>query len=457
MEEFYPLAISLFLLSQISERIANIIKLYLLDNELLVARNNPLLETKKEKKVIIHSVISGFLVAILFEGMLQDTEFSNGLGLQLFKNNEWWFVPIRVLFMTLLLGFGSKFWHDILDLLFYYKKVKKSLANGEIFHYDEVKLIEEHVELHGSQLVTQCMKQNKAWLDTLEGVNYGLGYEEIDGKITDTIVFYTDNPTSASKIPKELTYRSQGGVLYRVPTKVHCTGPAKTQEAHITKAGESISNKENPDNKGTFGCIMADHDCKPVLLTCYHVVKTKNQKWEKFEDANGKYSHIISSQSNKVIGQIREGFRNYRYDISLVDQIDLNAVINGESNGVAIPEAVRKLTDEDAKQRTKVYFSGMTKSYERSGHILNVDFARRIYYDGSNTTFTLFGLIVFSNQPQEPYKNPSNQGDSGAILYTYEHEAVGMIVAGDDFFGYAIPFYDIVSHFNLKPLSQCTA
>lgn len=137
----------LFVLSQISERITNLVKLKLHDSlglgNLRLMSEDENAEKKRESKIVVISMICGFIVAIVLKADIYTilqvaieakdkvseseksvTDLFTGWG----KNDINPQNIIGCVFTGVFLSFGSKWWHDILDLLLEIKNIKRKEA-----------------------------------------------------------------------------------------------------------------------------------------------------------------------------------------------------------------------------------------------------------------------------------------------------------------------------------------
>lgn len=458
-DDLIPLLIILFLFSQVSERLGNVIKLHIVDRFIPNVPNDPYLEKSKEKKTILTSFISGFLITLIFEfNVRSDVSELTFLG-----DDDVFAVISRLLLGTLLLAFGSKFWHDMLDLVFYYKKVKQISAGGNLHKFDEVKLLEEHVDIHGSELARRCMYQNANLLDKIPNSSYGIMPLSKNGKLEYVIAVFCDSEDDkkAISVPPFLTYRSHSGIIYQVPIEIIVTGETVTQQEPIRFiAGEAIANAQTPSNKGTFGCLMMQRNSetnvsKAVILTCYHVVKIKGMSWEEFIPKDSVQSEVIGLTDNNAIaiGTLKKGERTRFHDIALIQPSSLDNVENIVYQTISIPQKFRKVTSEDVEKNIRVRFRGINAPADRVAKLIAREYPERIKYPGDKDKHLLSNLLVISANVSD-YENPSAGGDSGAIVYDDDNYAIGMIVAGNKKFGFAIPFSEIVDQYNLETLTS---
>jgi hypothetical protein len=121
----------LLMLSLVTERITNFIKLYL---PALYTKidNDPIAEKRRERQIQLLAMLIGVVVAFM----------SKANFFQLVKNKgvlESWEDSASVDFLTILgcsitgifLSQGSKFFHDLLDTLLYFKNTKRMIMNNQ--------------------------------------------------------------------------------------------------------------------------------------------------------------------------------------------------------------------------------------------------------------------------------------------------------------------------------------
>lgn len=138
--------LTLFMLSLITEKISNFIKLSF--PSLFIKADDPLNEKKREQKIQILAGLIGIGVAILcnadFFGLItQKGSISPFTSLTL-KGT------IGCIVTGLFLSQGSKFFHDLLDTVLYYKNVKKSLYDKQEI---ENELLQLDVNLTADSLI----------------------------------------------------------------------------------------------------------------------------------------------------------------------------------------------------------------------------------------------------------------------------------------------------------------
>ncbi|HRX32279.1 MAG TPA: M15 family metallopeptidase [Tenuifilaceae bacterium] len=147
------LVVILLPLSFISERIANLIKLFLPTGFLGVGNlrykeNDPVQEKRRERRIFGVSLFSGLVVAFALRADLFTILNNGSFGWTNYPEGYSWIVGC--LFSGFFLSWGSRFWHDLLGILLEMKNIKR--ANVEEKSVDlkkknlDVKLLEDKCE-----------------------------------------------------------------------------------------------------------------------------------------------------------------------------------------------------------------------------------------------------------------------------------------------------------------------
>jgi len=131
----YAIITILFILSMISERISNLFKLK--TNDLKLKRISAGGEKDRERGIMWLAIKSGCIVA-LFSGADFFTLVERGKLVtyaDLFEQDHLWFLLPKTLIGVFLSGvfisLGSKFWHDMLDIVMQVANLKKSMADQQ--------------------------------------------------------------------------------------------------------------------------------------------------------------------------------------------------------------------------------------------------------------------------------------------------------------------------------------
>jgi len=130
--------IVLFMLSLITEKVSNFIKLNFSSLRTKKAIESDE-EKTREKKINALAVITGIIIAVSCNANFFEL-VSNGELKPWSKFSDISFLSIFGAVITgVFLSQGSKFFHDLLDTVLYYKNVKRSL-------YNKQEIINEHLE-----------------------------------------------------------------------------------------------------------------------------------------------------------------------------------------------------------------------------------------------------------------------------------------------------------------------
>lgn len=125
------IVVTLFMLSLITEKISNFIKLNIHSLSLKIP-DDAEWEKKREKKIQLMSGIVGILVALTCNADFFYLIKAEGKMIALNSITDFSIMGIVGCIITgLFLSQGSKFFHDLLDTLLYYKNVKRALYSKQ--------------------------------------------------------------------------------------------------------------------------------------------------------------------------------------------------------------------------------------------------------------------------------------------------------------------------------------
>jgi len=145
------IVLTLFILSLITERISEFIKTQF-KSFYMKSENNPELERKRERNLLILSGAVGIIIALICNADFFSLIAKKGVIVPITSISDFTFRSVIGCIITgLFLGQGSKFFHDLLDALLYYKNVKKALYNkSEI----ENQLLRSNKSLVANEIIT---------------------------------------------------------------------------------------------------------------------------------------------------------------------------------------------------------------------------------------------------------------------------------------------------------------
>lgn len=447
-EKFISIIILLFILSLISERIANFIKLN--TSSLAEKRDTGKAEKKREKHLQIISWLCGMVVATFgYFAVKNHNEFNPLLG---FKNNEVLFGILTVFFTAIFLSFGSKFWHDLLDLVFQIKNLRQKMVDEKTYQVDSVKQLVSHLNEVNEASIKKAMQEHGEHIKSIPGVvAIGAGLEKINGNTSIPVIEVQVDSENAAKNIDDILLTNLDGNLKKVRTKIVLTDKIMAQ--FIYPGGEIRNNTMSAG--GTIGAIVSDRDGpNQYLLSCYHVLKSQNHKWNGFSSQGLAADTTIlatdpqSGQSQEV-GFLSVGIRNKYLDAGLA-QITNQGLIKSFAINRTVPiKGIRPINILDKYNKKSVFLKGKTNALLKDGFIYADSLTATIgYHDGSAQTFE--GLFAISRTNGQQHVGVSQPGDSGSLVIDENCMVMGMIVGGNNHFSYVIPIETILNYFNVK-------
>jgi hypothetical protein len=443
----------LFILSLITEKVANFIKLH--TTRLSIPQDSLLFETSRTRAIQKRTILIGIVIAVLCKANLfnifnPDTPlFWVRSDLPIFTNVDlgWnedfgWTGFIGVIFGSVLTGlflsFGSKFFHDLLDLLLEAKNLKRKLVERADWNFDTTAEIDNYILTNDS---AEAKAKIREQLLRYEGIEYyRVDYPQ---KLIFLAARDKDNIAKQIDIPGSLNMATFKIVFLKDKVK-------EIKALASMKPTLQIANASPYKNKlnGTCGLMVQANDSDDkFILTCYHAVWNNSMKWSGF--AQIPKCNIHSPLNGSVIGQLYIGIKNYKLDIALIKPGN-GVILSNQMPLNKIPKAVRTLTENDVKNGTRLcIISRKSPAKYLYGVCANINCTANITYpDGVKRD--LQKVYQIESLQKEPF---SVEGDSGSLIMDEFDYAVGILVAGDeDTTSFAMPIESILSSYNLKLL-----
>lgn len=477
LEQIIQLVTILFLLSMVCERIADFLKHYLSDSYLFKIRQkefvkvgntttkfhpNDAQEDARKFRILKINVFSGILLAFILKAdliqILNDMEHAGTtLGwnnLYLYKESyitrhsiediEWykiinyWLLPFGIILTGCFISFGSKFWHDLLDILYQIKNAKRVLADPETYKADNVNAVKKLFDTYQSDFIKAAYLEAKTKYMVMESVK-AIGIK------SDEKGYYFEITVYKNTLEIEPVYQHllNDGTFHSIRVKtVVITDKIMAQSTDLSSR---IFDMNQPDKWGTLGVLVKPLDNssnKRYLLTCCHnvvnPVKTILDKKNSIINAGSK----VDEDSPVVpLGTVFMAIRDYQIDAALIE-IDPQKINNYiRDNG--IPSTAKKLLDSD-RNNLKVYLYG-AKSGSKEGVITSLFCDPKITY-GYDNEFTIVDTIAISNNG----KSLTQGGDSGACVVDGRRNVIGLVVAGSSTTTYVIPIQTLLTKLNVQ-------
>ena len=430
----------MFILSTITEKISNFIKLNDFINkkdifkDIKIRTDSEEDEKNREKKIQIISIIIGVMVAVICKANIFDILTDENFQLFWKDEKDWeiFTAVIGSIICGIFLSFGSKFFHDLLDLVFQIKELKNKLNTKELSEIKNMKEFDEYFNADEYSNAESAVSEKK--LMNVAGV-VGISVHKENGDFYCDLYCTKDNV----KVDESIPFYSYGNKIKFIKVRQF-----KTEEiiAHSEiKPSYEIANSNPYYNglRGTLGCIVRfKNSDDPLLLTCYHAVFGTDHNWDYF---NFKSKSVVSS--GQIIGEIIDAKRNFRYDFALIKP-EISVNVSNQIPRIGIPLYNEDIAKAYTKKGTKVKKRGKI-TLDTNGIIESTNFAGTIFYpDGEY--HELVKLIKINSTGSGRF---SDNGDSGSLLISEDKYAIGIVVAGTSSYSLAYPITQLFKDYNL--------
>ena len=463
------ITITLFVLSMINERITNFIKLniesvltrlltpkcyaYLFNGHtnFKLVEDDPLAEKNRERGIINFALICGFLVAGSCGADLIWMFNNKGALLTNKPWNGFWEHFGGYLLTAFFISLGSKFWHGLLDVILYTSNLKRKLGEQADWNFNQIAEVDAYVNAYEADPLRAALINARNQFSSPDILGYGLKKDQSNH-------YYVEVQVAKDIVgmPPALIYLLPTGQVRSIPIRQVQSQLAIPLDEVAIQPADNIGNTST-HLRGTLGCIVRRKtQTDPLFLTCYHVVKPADtQSWDNYDRSRQTENDRIESpnDSGDVMARILEAKRNLTVDIALLEPIvDHFRITSLKIEDIGLVTQHRPVTDLDVNTCVvrKVGISSHpagngTFSRLTTGTITGRDQVKTIdYSDGS---FRLFELLqIKSLSPAIPF---SLQGDSGALVVDQNGFGVGIVVAGDKDFSYALSLDNVFDQFNL--------
>ena len=451
-------------LTHICERITNMFKLYLPEKWVSSFKsNNKIAEKKREKKIILISLIAGLTTSFIFFISCPENEFT-----KLLIPDYWLKETLLIILVGILLSFGSKFWHDILDIVLSIKSLKQTDAD------EKANLLEEKESISGSdrfkklsneeqrKLISDFISDNSGNLlkDYPEIQNVSARIKSIYGiaqnyySIHFSMIEKAEHVAPAKAIPPFFDYIWKNKIKYSIPTDIEGVGKNELLEGQNMsfKLGETCSRKAY-NNFGTIGLKVYKNNI-PYLLSCYHVLckpELVEGKMRYDSNNNSTYNKSVVSPGKannpdgKIIGEIEEGVIDALVDAAIAKLSSDEILENDYYGGYGAPSYRRDLNSEDTTNKIDLFLIGNKRM--KPGKLINhynsvTKFDYEFQLPSKQKVTHLFSGLISTTIKSIP-------GDSGSAVYDKELNVVGILLGGNEKESFVIPISKIFDTFHL--------
>lgn len=478
LEQIIQLVTILFLLSMVCERVADFLKHYLNNSQRLGIGDtitkfpgDDIKEQARAYRILKINVWCGIITAVILKADLikilnnvQDSGKTIGWSnIQEYKQLDYLFLPFGLILTGCFISFGSKFWHDLLDILLEIKNAKRTLTQTNIQQLSNPGAEFEKLNPAEKDQVLKSAIQvfSNYWEASISN------YKRVDAgkKITNNqptenncLRFYVDNKEYKGKVTTPVPeYVYYGG--FKIPTDVIMdTGEMKL---HIWKnagngsipvsPGKSISRRQNMAT-GTISLKVKKNIGgvdRFFALSCYHVLFDNE-----FSAGKNEVNNESEATMPTTIKTPGDDVTSAGVNIATVGWGKIDEFVDA---GVALLEDPGSLEEEidflgkpvgkyaviaDDVNSLSVSFCGA-----KSGLVPDKLIKGCHAIQSVNTPA---GKIVFNDLIQ--IERCSDFGDSGAPVIDQYKRLVGIIEGGDNEYTYIIPIQNIINRIKITPL-----
>lgn len=464
LQQIIQLVTILFLLSMVCERIADFLKQYL-SNSQLFGINKDLFKigdtiTKfqqddtREKartfRILKINIWSGIaLAAILKADLIKIFNNISEPGKTLGWNNlseygllDAILLPLGIILTGCFISFGSKFWHDLLDILYQIKNTKRVLADSETYKVDNIKTLQKLFDTYQSDFIKAAYLEARSKYMAMDNVK-SIGIKsDNSGYYFEITVTKNDPP-----IGEYYQYLLEDGTPQNIRIDIKLV--ADEIKLHSVDLSARVFDINKNNYWGTLGIIVKPIDNnsnKRYLLTCCHNVVNPIRTVSENE-SNPINVGTIDTNIETEIGKVFKAYIDYEIDAALIEIDSQSKNIINSVPQMGNPQKTRQLLNKDAGNVTVFIYGAKTGIENKSvskGTVTSVYNAFKVRYGGKE--FNFINTIAISNNR----KAISQGGDSGACVLDSNNDVIGLVVAGDSEVTYALPITTLLTKLNVQ-------
>ena len=343
------------------------------------------------------------------------------------------------------LSFGSGFFHDLLDMLYDVRRLRRKIADEYVFQSpDTEELLKRLGETYDEPVKLVLNRHRERLLAAFPDI-VSIA-RTFDDQGNAHLEIQVTRPDVKALNAYKFDYLKGDKVEILPPEKITIRGgavPVKPLGDPSVWVGDWLFNDRTDDNKGTAG-FFARQKGKPVLVTCYHVLKTPKHPWSGLGSTahpdNQVYGKARNETSYRYLGNLSDGIINEWLDVAIVELRD-NVRFSNEDPFFG---QLKVHATNAADVQSTVKING-AKSEPGIGVVHSIENTVNIHYGGK--TVPMYHLLCIKNA--NGGAAITQPGDSGSVVVDIANNVVGMVVAGNDEYSFAIPINRILDTFDL--------
>lgn len=403
---------------------------------------------KREKEITSLSFTVGLIIAFFFKGdfftIINDLRKGIHSGTSAMPSLGWnpfpldlqpdhYFVfeqyrfdpkfALGLLLTGFFLSFGSKFFHDLLETLFYAKRAKAALSDGKTYEQGSADNVREWVNNYDIEDLYARKKKLLLSKAEITGIAIGTVVNSRSKIKTPGIVVYAKNPVD---IHANFKITKGNNQILDVPYEVVQVSDFSTVSSLLADVtiGVTNANEENLVGSFTYPVEILSNGASQLgnyVLTCYHVVKHSSHRWT---GVNSDFTGVAQANTGSQIGHIVRGARNIYAEASVVK---LNDQIIIQRDFLLDPDVkivgTREVTRDDIDE--KVFMYSRKKKQMQTGWIRTIEIADKINFKDNRDAFEMHNLIQIEGEEGAIQED----GDSGNLLFDRDGYALGIVFA----------------------------
>ena len=454
LQQIIQLVTILFLLSMVCERIADFLKHYLCGSEFFgigdtVTKfsNESIEEQARTYRILKINVWCGIITAAIlkadlikiFNNIQSPGDTIGWNNITEYKAIDYVFLIPGIVLTGLFISFGSKFWHDLLDILYEVKNTKRVLSDPETYKVDNVNSLQRLFSTYQSDFIKAAYLEAKSKYMAIDSVK-AIAIKSNDlGYYFELTVVYND-----PSIGQYYQYLLDDGTPQNIPIKIVVLADNDKIIAQAIDLSSQVFDINHSTDYGTAGVLVKDisDPNKPYLLTCCHNVINPITNLP-YNSVTGKKVNAATLDGNEIVelGSVYLATRDHEIDAALIEikpQLMSNYI---PSTG--IPQKPRELLNSDRnKLKGRMYGA---KSKATSGLVTSIYNDIKITYENADE-FTITDTIAISNNGVAL----SQSGDSGSCIVDDDRNVIGLVVAGNSTTTYLISIIKLLSKLKVE-------
>ncbi|REG90586.1 hypothetical protein [Algoriphagus antarcticus] len=433
-----------------------------INKDFLMPKNSEEKE-KKENEITLLSMFIGVLIAFAFKAnffsLIKDLRkidnkisigwnenefpFQYQIESHLFNLEIWNFEVsffIGILLTGFFLSFGSKFFHDLLDRLYYAKKASQALNDPEIMDQTSAEKVAEFVDKYNISKIYHRYKS--ILLNEPEITSISIQNQFKNQKANDYLMISLEGKTPAGFEDKIRKLINDDEILIQFENNIN--------DFKLTLGNsfaDSISNAKTTTIQGSVALEVQDENDphSNYILTCFHVVKHSNHTWQGQLASDESENRIIFGSGRQPNGTIVKAYRSNIWECALI-KLDTELELATLESLIKVRIKGYKILDDSSIINKNAYMYSRVKSSNQKAEILS--HASTIEIDFEDGPFQMYDLIkVWNTKSQLPIQE---YGDSGNLLYDQNGYALGIVFAKSNQFTYAMDINFPLKYFHIK-------